>query len=415
MDLPSTYGIVLAEQGWHAGRDRHRRVAHRRGVRPPDGAHRARWRGREGLRPLDQRVRSARRAVAVPRPADALRRAPRGGGRHDRRAIASPNSRRRFNEVAASQLTRGRSRSRAARRPRASVRARRRRARERCSATWSRAASAIRRRCSWRAASPSLRRRASSARTGSSSCSQANGRELVALGWGMAPRASELDAGATIDVAYPPRARRVERRVAPAGAARRLSRLSVRIVAGRWRGRRIDAPRDERVRPTGDRVREAWMSIVNPWLAGARVLDLFAGSGALGLEALSRGADVVDFVEISRRRASLRCARTPSCSAPVPRRVIHRADALRFVERLEPHAYDVAFADPPYDLGLATALAERWLATPVRRRPRHRAPRRRDAARRRRPAEVRRHGDHVLSDDDSRESTRLLHPRTRSA
>src|SRR5215208_3846107 len=73
----------------------------------------------------------------------------------------------------------------------------------------------------------------------------------------------------------------------------------VRIVAGRWRGRRIDAPKDERVRPTGDRVREAWMSILNPWLAGARVLDLFAGSGALGLEALSRGAEVVDFVDVS--------------------------------------------------------------------------------------------------------------------
>ena len=60
----------------------------------------------------------------------------------------------------------------------------------------------------------------------------------------------------------------------------------MRIVAGKWRGRRIKPPADERVRPTADRVREAWMSIVSPWLPDARVVDLFAGSGALGLEAL---------------------------------------------------------------------------------------------------------------------------------
>ena len=71
----------------------------------------------------------------------------------------------------------------------------------------------------------------------------------------------------------------------------------MRIVAGRWRGRTIAAPAGRVVRPTADRVREAWMSVVQPWLPGARVLDLFAGSGALGLEALSRGAAQADFVE----------------------------------------------------------------------------------------------------------------------
>jgi len=137
----------------------------------------------------------------------------------------------------------------------------------------------------------------------------------------------------------------------------------VRIVAGRWRGRRIDAPRDERVRPTGDRVREAWMSIVNPWLAGARVLDLFAGSGALGLEALSRGADVVDFVEIAPTSLAAIRANAEALGAG-DAAVIHRADAMRFVAGLEAHAYDVAFADPPYDLELAPKIAERWLETP---------------------------------------------------
>src|SRR6478609_9004258 len=137
----------------------------------------------------------------------------------------------------------------------------------------------------------------------------------------------------------------------------------MRIVAGRWRGRQIAAPADDRTRPTGDRVREAWMSIVNPWLAGARVLDLFAGSGALGLEALSRGAEVVDFVEIAPKSLEALRANAESLGAGSAA-VIHRGDALRFVEKLEPHAFDVAFADPPYDLGLATALAEQWIAKP---------------------------------------------------
>jgi len=137
----------------------------------------------------------------------------------------------------------------------------------------------------------------------------------------------------------------------------------MRIVAGRWRGRRINAPDDDGVRPTGDRVREAWMSIVHPWLSGARVLDLFAGSGALGLEALSRGAEVVDFVELAPKSLAMLRANAESLGAGTAA-VIHRADAMGFVEKLEAHAYDVAFADPPYDLGLATKLAERWLKTP---------------------------------------------------
>ena len=165
--------------------------------------------------------------------------------------------------------------------------------------------------------------------------------------WGRAP--SELDVGDVIDVAF-----RLERdewngesRLQARFADFRIS-LGVRIVAGRWRGRRIDAPCDERVRPTGDRVREAWMSIVNPWLAGARVLDLFAGSGALGLEALSRGAEVVDFVELAPKNLALIRKNADTLGAGAARRDPPRG-CLRFVEKLTPHAYDVAFADPPYD------------------------------------------------------------------
>ena len=137
----------------------------------------------------------------------------------------------------------------------------------------------------------------------------------------------------------------------------------MRIVAGRWRGRRISPPTDARVRPTADRVREAWMSIVQPYLPHARVLDLFSGSGALGLEAVSRGAARADLVEVSQ--SGVQAIRKNADALGAGDEVsIHRADALRFIDKLEPNAYDIAFADPPYGHGLATAVVERWLAVP---------------------------------------------------
>lgn len=160
----------------------------------------------------------------------------------------------------------------------------------------------------------------------------------------------------------------MERRVATPGAARGLPRLNnrearLRIVAGRWKGRRLKHPADERVRPTADRVREAWMSIVQANLDDARVLDLFAGSGALGLEALSRGAREVVFVELASRSLGALRDNIHLLGAEGQTRV-HRGDALRFVSRLSADAFDVAFADPPYRLGLAERLAEQWLAVP---------------------------------------------------
>ncbi len=105
------------------------------------------------------------------------------------------------------------------------------------------------------------------------------------------------------------------------------------------------------------------MSIVGPFLPEARVLDLFAGSGALGIEAVSRGAAVADLVEIAP--ASLRAIQRNIDSLGAGDTVhVHRKDALKFVDGLQEGAYDVAFADPPYDQGLATALAERWLTCP---------------------------------------------------
>lgn len=105
------------------------------------------------------------------------------------------------------------------------------------------------------------------------------------------------------------------------------------------------------------------MSIIQPLIPGARVLDLFAGSGALGLEALSRGAAHCDFVEISTRSLAAVRANIEKLGAGDAAHIA-RGDALKFVERLERSAYDIAFADPPYGLNLAARVAERWLAVP---------------------------------------------------
>ncbi len=136
----------------------------------------------------------------------------------------------------------------------------------------------------------------------------------------------------------------------------------MRIIAGEWRGRQIAAPKGDSVRPTLDRVREAWMSMVHTSLPEARVLDLFAGSGALGLEALSRGAASVDFVENDPRTFRVLKENLESLSAG-DRGTLHREDVIAFLDRSSV-TYDVAFADPPYRKNIAVELAERWLKSP---------------------------------------------------
>jgi 16S rRNA (guanine966-N2)-methyltransferase len=140
----------------------------------------------------------------------------------------------------------------------------------------------------------------------------------------------------------------------------------LRIIAGEFKGRRLKTPAGRSVRPTGDRVKEAWFSILQQSIPDARVLDLFAGSGALGFEALSRGAVAVDFVE--NHTASLAAIRDNAALLNVGARVtIHRSEAMRFAERLQPGAYDVAFADPPYATDDAAKLVELFRASPFAR------------------------------------------------
>ena len=128
----------------------------------------------------------------------------------------------------------------------------------------------------------------------------------------------------------------------------------MRIVAGEYGGRRLAAPRGGRTRPTADRVREALFSMLGP-VADARVLDLFAGSGALGLEALSRGAAEATFVDSSA--AAVRAVRA-NLEALGADAVVRRADARAFLRnaRTAGRQYDLVFLDPPYQR--AGALAE---------------------------------------------------------
>jgi 16S rRNA (guanine966-N2)-methyltransferase len=134
----------------------------------------------------------------------------------------------------------------------------------------------------------------------------------------------------------------------------------MRIVAGAWGGRRIQAPSDRETRPTTDRVREAWMSALAGELEGARVLDLFAGSGALGLDALSRGAEHATFVEKATPALRVLRANLEMLGGNDRARIV-RTDALRYVEGLPENAFGVAFADPPYGQGFAEALVRLWL------------------------------------------------------
>jgi 16S rRNA (guanine966-N2)-methyltransferase len=136
-----------------------------------------------------------------------------------------------------------------------------------------------------------------------------------------------------------------------------------RIVSGVWGGRRLTVPKGRAVRPTTERVREAWLSIVAPDLPGARVLDLFAGSGALGLEALSRGAAHATFVELHRTSLEARGANFAALDAGA-RTTVRQGDAMRFVAGLAPGSFDLVLADPPFADDHAEQLVIAWRAVP---------------------------------------------------
>jgi 16S rRNA (guanine966-N2)-methyltransferase len=123
----------------------------------------------------------------------------------------------------------------------------------------------------------------------------------------------------------------------------------MRVIAGRLKGRRLKAPTWEGLRPTSDKLRETLFNILAPRIAGARVLDGFAGTGAIGIEALSRGAAHVTFVEKDRRAAALAEENVSQCGIEQGF-TVERSDVRSVLRKLPAdRLFDLIVLDPPYD------------------------------------------------------------------
>jgi 16S rRNA (guanine966-N2)-methyltransferase len=152
--------------------------------------------------------------------------------------------------------------------------------------------------------------------------------------------------------------------VRPAAPGRGASSRVLRIIAGTWRGRRFRFTAQADIRPTPDRVRETLFNWLRERVTAARCLDLCAGSGALGLEALSRGAARVHFVESDA--TAVRDLRARLIEWGATGGTVERMDALRYL-RTKPEVFDIVFLDPPFTAGLLRAAAQLledrdWLA-----------------------------------------------------
>jgi len=128
----------------------------------------------------------------------------------------------------------------------------------------------------------------------------------------------------------------------------------MRVIAGSFKGRRLECPKSDKIRPTADKVKEALFGALQFSIPGAYVLDAFAGSGALGIEALSRGAAHVDFVEIEPE-----CLRTLKQNVEAVAKEgfsIYKGDIMKLKAKLG--KYDIVLLDPPYDSDLYTRFLE---------------------------------------------------------
>ena len=131
------------------------------------------------------------------------------------------------------------------------------------------------------------------------------------------------------------------------GAANKKSRPGrLRIVAGKWRSRLLDIAEVPGLRPTSERVRETLFNWLAPAIEGARCLDLFAGTGALGFEALSRGATSVVFVDNSRR--AIKAIEKSTKILDAAGAFVHQGDAEDYVRTAAPASFDIIFLDPPF-------------------------------------------------------------------
>jgi 16S rRNA (guanine966-N2)-methyltransferase len=141
----------------------------------------------------------------------------------------------------------------------------------------------------------------------------------------------------------------------------------LRIIGGQWRGRKLSFPEIEGLRPTGDRIRETLFNWLAPDIQGARVLDLFAGSGALGLEALSRGAERAVMIEKHQQAAANLLSHLKTLSAENAK--VLSMDALQFLQQGNTEdKYQIVFIDPPFNADLWQPVVDllnqpEWLAT----------------------------------------------------
>jgi 16S rRNA (guanine966-N2)-methyltransferase len=122
----------------------------------------------------------------------------------------------------------------------------------------------------------------------------------------------------------------------------------MRIIAGAYKGRNLKSPPSMNVRPTSDRLRETLFNVIAPRIEDTRFLDLFAGSGAVGIEALSRGASHATFVDRSRRSCTLIESNLELCRVPEDQRVIYCSEAYEFLRQTTSAPWDIVFFDPPY-------------------------------------------------------------------
>ena len=123
---------------------------------------------------------------------------------------------------------------------------------------------------------------------------------------------------------------------------------AMRIIAGAYKGRNLKSPPSMNVRPTSDRLRETLFNVIAPRIEDARFLDLCAGSGAVGIEALSRGASYVTFVDRSRRMCKLIEANVELCRIPEEQWEIYNSEANEFLRSSQDMSWDIVFFDPPY-------------------------------------------------------------------
>ena len=133
----------------------------------------------------------------------------------------------------------------------------------------------------------------------------------------------------------------------------------MRVIAGRYKGRRLNTPAWEGLRPTSDKLRETLFNILAPRIEGARVLDGYAGTGAVGIEAISRGAAHVTFIENNRRAAALIASNLKECGIEGGYTIQCAEVGAALDARAAADAFDLILLDPPYDIGDVYSVLER--------------------------------------------------------